>query len=66
MMNQSQTPQHNPQTNNNKNRPEIRDDMDSRENTETGIEENGGKHKKEDTHPQGKKAGDKKDSDSEE
>ena len=66
MMNQGQTPQHNPKTNNNKNRPEIRDDMDSRENTETGTEENGGNNKKEDTHPQGKKAGEMKDKDSDE
>ena len=64
MMNQGQTPQQNPKTNNNKNRPEIRDDMDSRENTETGAEETGGKNKKEDTHPQGKKAGEMKDKDS--
>lgn len=65
-MNQSQTPQHNPKTNNNRNRPENKDDMDSREGRETGIDDKNETHKKEDTHPQGKKAGEKKDSDSEE
>ena len=59
-MNQSQTPQTNPQTNNNRNRPDIRDDMDSRSNRETGIDGKNETHKKEDTHPQGKKAGEKK------
>ncbi len=65
-MNQGQTPKTNPQTNNNRNRPDIRDDMDSREDSESRLDETGGKHKKEDTHPQGKKAGDNKEKDSEE
>ena len=64
-MNQSQTPQSNPQTNNNRNRPDIRDDMDSREGQETGIDGKNETHRKEDTHPQGKKAGEKKEDDKE-
>ena len=54
-MNPSQTPQHNPKTNNNNHRPENKDNLDSRKNEEYDFKGNDITHNKKEQHSEGKK-----------
>jgi len=58
-MNQSQTAQHNPKTNNNKSRPENKDNMDSRKNEEYDFKGNDMTHNKKENHSEGKQKNNK-------
>ena len=53
-MNRSQTAQHNPKANNNKPRPENKDNMDSRKNEEYDLKGNDMTHNKKENHSEGK------------